>query len=63
MVYFIGEKFYSADMIVCDMGANVKAKPEEGFQGELGILADWESEITFLCGEIPQNKTNDNRAK
>lgn len=50
-------------MIVCDMGANVKAKPEEGFLGEIGTLADWESEITLLCGEIPQNKTNDNRAK
>lgn len=49
-------------MIVCDMGANVKAKPE-GFLGEIGTLADWESEITLLCGEIPQNITNDNRAK
>lgn len=50
-------------MIMCDIGANVKAKLEEGFQGKIGTLGDWESKITFLCREIPQNKTNHNKTK
>lgn len=43
-------------MIVCNIGANVKAKLEEGFQGKIGTLGDWESKITFYVGRFLKTK-------